>query len=522
VIKDKVVTIEEAAKLINTGNTIAVTGNGSIQLPDRVLESLEERFLATGEPRNLTVLLPSAPGALKGTGSDRFGHEGLIKRVISSCITAWEQRRIYDLIINNKIEAYCLPMGVLCRLLLSIAGREPGVLTSVGLHTFVDPRQGGGKYNSLTKEDLVEVININGHEFLLYKAYPIDVSVIRGTTADEDGNITVELEPSIEAIHAFAFAAKNSGGKVIAQVNRLAKGGSLDPRLVKVPGNLVDAIVVDKDQQPTHKGYDPSLIGEVQVPEHTIESIPLTHEKIIARRALIEIKPGDCVDLGIGIPVNVGIVGQEEDLCDKIMFCTEHGGFGGMPAEEAIFGATVNPRALIDIIDTFIFFNGGGLDVACLAFAQIDRNGNVNVTRHGKVIHSCGGFIDITHRAKKIIFCGSFTAGGPKIELRDSKLAILQEGRYKKFVNNVEEITAPGPPMIQKGQEVFYVTERAVFTLTSRGPCLIEIAPGVELERDILQQMEFMPAISENLGLMERKIFSEDPMDLFRNSTRNR
>lgn len=513
-IRNKVLTAEEAAKLINPGNTVAVTGNGSIQLPDRILESLEKRFLATGEPRDLTVLLPSAPGALKGTGSDRFGHEGMIKRFIASCITAWEQRRIYDLIINDKIEAYCLPMGVLCRLLQSIAGREPGVLTSVGLHTFVDPRHQGGKYNNMTKEDLVELMKINGHEFLLYKAYPIDVSIIRGTTADEDGNVTVELEPSIEGIIAFAFAAKNSGGKVIAQVNRLAKRGSLDPRLVKVPGNVVDAVVVDRDQQPTHKGYDPSLIGEVQVPEHTIESIPLTHEKVIARRALLGIKPGDCVDLGIGIPVNVGIVGQEEGLCDKIIFCTEHGGFGGMPAEEAIFGATVNPTALIDIIDTFIFFNGGGLDVACLAFAQVDREGNVNVTRHGKVIHSCGGFVDITHRAKKIIFCGSFTAGGPKMEIRDSQLSILEEGRYKKFVNRVEEITAPGPSMKQRGQEAFYVTERAVFTLTSQGLCLIEIAPGIDLEKDILQQMEFRPAISENLRLMERKIFSEGPMGI--------
>jgi propionate CoA-transferase len=185
-----------------------------------------------------------------------------------------------------------------------------------------------------------------------------------------------------------------------------------------------------------------------------------------------------------------------------------------MPAEEAIFGATVNPRALIDIIDTFIFFNGGGLDVACLAFAQVDRNGNVNVTRHGKIIHSCGGFVDITHRTKKIIFCGSFTAGGPKMEIRNSQLAILQEGRYKKFVNNVEEITAPGTSMRQKGQEVFYVTERAVFTLTSQGPCIIEVAPGVDLEKDILQQMEFRPAISENLRPMERRIFSEEPMGL--------
>jgi propionate CoA-transferase len=512
--KKKVLSAEEAANLIDSGDTVAVAGHGSVQLPDKVLQSLENRFLVTGKPRDLTLLLPVAPGALKGTGSDRLGHEGLVKRLVTPCVNYFEQRRITELILQNKIEAYLFPMGVMFRLLQSIAGRELGVFTCIGLHTFVDPRYGGGKRTSLTKENLVELLEISGQEVLFYKAFPIQVSIIRGTTADEDGYVTAEHEPSIEGILPLALAAKNSGGKVIAQVNRLARRGSLDPKLVKVPGPLVDYVVVDKDQQSTHKGYNPALVGEIQAPDYIFESLPLTHEKIICRRTLFEIQPNDCVDLGIGIPVSIGSVGQEEGLGDQITFCTEHGGFGGIPAEKAIFGTAINPRAILDSLETFVFFNGGGLDVACLSFVQVDRNGNVNVTKHGNMLHSCGGFMDITHRSKKIIFCGTFTAGGLETGIRNSELHILKEGKHKKFLNQVEEITAVTNGMLQRGQKVLYVTERAVFDLASEGLCLTEIAPGVDLEKDILQLMEFRPRIAANLKRMDHRIFSPEPMNL--------
>ncbi len=510
--KNKVISPEEAVKLIKMGDTIAICGNGSLQVPDKVLEALEKRFLTSGQPRNLTALLPVAPGALKGTGGDRLGHEGFVKRVIMSCFTPWEQGKIKDLIVNDKVEAYCFPMGTLCRLLHNIAARDPGHLTSVGLHTFIDPRNGGGKYNRVTKEDLVELVEIGGKEALLFKAFPVDVSIIRGTTADEDGYISTEWEPSTQGVLAFALAAKNSGGKVIAQVNRLTKRGTLDPRLVKIPGNLVNVIVVDKDQKNTHKGNNFSLVGEVQAPDDSIEPLPLTLRKVIARRAVLEIKSGDCVDLGYGIPVGVSFVAQEEGLCNQITFCTEHGGFGGMPAEQDIFGATINPRAMLDSLDTFIFFDGGGLDICFLSFAQVDKEGNVNVSRLGDVIYNTGGFIDITHRTKKLVFCGTFTAGAIKAEVKNLRLNLIQEGKNRKFLSKVDQITQSGRGMKEKGQEVLFVTERAVFRLTSEGLCLIEIAPGVDLQRHILEQMEFRPIIDNNLKLMENKIFSEESM----------
>ena len=390
-----------------------------------------------------------------------------------------------------------------------------GLITKTGMGTFVDPRISGAKLNDFTKEDLVEIVQMNGEEWLHYKTYPFNVALIRGSYGDAEGNISMEQEPAYLEALQIAQAVHNCGGKVIVQVKYPAKNGSMDPKNVRIPGILVDAVVVCPGQVQTIEGeYNPALTGDLKLPEDSIAPMKLDQRKIVARRAAMEMRRGMVMNLGFGMPDGVAKVAAEEGISDYAKMTIEQGIVGGIPASGAIFGVAYNAEAMIDGPSQFDFYNGGGLDMTCLGLAQADSHGNVNVSKFGPTISGAGGFIDISQTAKKCVFCGTFTAAGLKVQVQDGKLNILQEGRVKKFVKDVEHITFSGDFARQTNQSVLYVTERAVFEMTPEGLVLKEIAPGVDLQRDVLDQMDFMPLMPEKPKLMDERIFRDEKMGL--------
>lgn len=524
----KFMTPEEAVQMIKNGDTLSVCGIVGGLVPEKVLTALEKRFLETGQPRGLTLVFPVAVGDMYGTaGTDHLAHDGLIKRVIGgSYVTApasSKPPKIYEMILQNKIEAYNFPMGALMHLHREIAARRPGLITPVGLRTFVDPRNSGAKMNEVTREDLIEVITLQGKEYLFYKAFPIHSAIIRGTTADEDGNITMEHESSFSIMLYLAMAARNGGGKVIAQVKRVANRGTLNPQMVKVPGILVDAVVIDENQtQATGIVYDPAVSGEVKKPLAKIDPVPMGMEKILARRSLMELSKGFIVNLGFGIPSLISQVAVEEGLFDKITYTVEHGAVGGVPLAGLQFGGAVNPQAIIESSAQFDFLNGGGIHAACMAFAEVDGKGNVNVSKLAKMPHvlaGVGGFIDIIQNVKKVVYCGTLTAGGVKIEVDDGKLKIIQEGKVVKFVRQVQHITFDGEYALEKGQNVIYITERGVFQLKPEGMVLTEVAPGVDVNRHIIPLVQFEFKIAKDLKEMDHRLFRPEPMGLKNSAT---
>jgi len=517
--RSKVMPAEKAAGLIKDNDTVwIISSGGGIGEPSRILSAIENRFLQTGHPRDLTVCHSSGIGDKRGGGSDHFAHEGMVKRVIGSHWT-WAPK-LSKMVEENRVEGYVLPQGVMVHLLRAIAGKKPGVITHVGLGTFIDPEYEGGRLNSRSQASLVEKIQLAGSEWLFYKSFPLNVVVIRGTTADEDGNITMEHEGVyMEALPA-AQAAKNSGGIVIAQVKRLAVRRTLDPRMIKVPGILVDAIVVDPNQmQSMEIIYDPAYSGELKVPSDLFTPMSFNIRKIVARRAAMELFPGAIVNLGFGMSDGVASIAAEENIIDQVTFTVEQGVIGGMPALGVNFGLSSNPVAIVEHHSQFDWYDGGGLDLAFLAFAQLDRFGNINVSRFGNRIVGVGGFINISQNAKKVVFCGSFSTSGLEIAAKDGKLTIIKEGKYHKLRNQVEQISFSAKYACKKGQEVIYVTERAVFKLSPDGVILTEIAPGVDLEKDVLSQMEFKPILSPELKLMDSRIFRESIMGLRNDQT---
>ena len=512
--KNKVVTAEEAVALVRDGDTLINTGFIGSGAPEALLVALERRFVDTGSPRGLTLMFAAGQGDSKERGLNHLGQEGLLKRVIGG---HWGLiPKVAKLALANRIEGWNLPQGVISQLYRAIAARTPGVITKVGLGTFVDPRREGGRINDISTDDLVEVLQLAGQEWLFYKAFPVNIAFCRGTTADPNGNVTMEREALTLDNLAMAMAAKNSGGLVIVQVERIAEAGSLNPKHVKIPGILVDCVVVatpDLHWQTYGVPYDPAYASEIRVPLGSLLPLPLDERKLIARRCVFELPPGGVVNLGIGMPEGISSVANEEQVLKYVTLTTEPGAIGGVPQAGLNFGADVNAEAIIDQNEQFDFYDGGGLDMACLGLAECDEEGNLNVSRFGPKLAGAGGFINISQNARKIVFAGTFTAGGLKIAVDDGKLRIVQEGRSRKFVKQVGQVTFSGAYARQAGQPVLYVTERCVFRLTDRGLTLTEVAPGIDIDRDILAHMDFRPTV-DNPKLMDARIFRPDVMGL--------
>jgi propionate CoA-transferase len=517
---NKVVNAKQAVSMIKTGDTIATEGFCGSCFPEELAIALKERFLESGQPRNLTLVYCAGQGDFQTRGLGHLGHEGLVRRAVGGHFGAAPS--LGKLILENKVECYNLPQGVIAHLFRAIAGHRPGHITHVGLKTFVDPRVSGGKINSITKEDLVDLIEIHGKEYLLYKSFPVHIGLLRGTTADTFGNTSYEKESLYLEAVAIAQAVKNSGGINIMQVERVAERGTLKARDVKVPGIYIDYIVQadpENHWQTFAEKYNPSYSSEVVVPLSAIKPLPLDERKIIGRRAAMEFVPGAIVNLGIGIPEAVSIVASEEKIMDSIVMTVEPGPIGGVPAGGLSFGSCSNAECLLDQPSQFDFYDGGGLDLAYLGCAQADQAGNVNVSKMGDRFPGAGGFINITQNAKNLFFVGTLTAGASEFKLEDGKLKIIKEGPIKKFVKQVEHITFSGTYAREIGQNVMYITERAVFKLTPKGLQLIEVAPGIDIQRDILDHMEFKPVIEGKPQLMDARIFKDEIMGLNLNNS---
>jgi propionate CoA-transferase len=512
--KDKVVTADQAVALIRDGDSVSCSGFVGIGTPEELIAALERRFLETQRPRDLTLVFAAAPGDGKERGLNRLAHEGLVKRAVGG---HWALLpKLAKLATDNLIQAYNLPLGTMSHLYRDVAAHRAGSLTKVGIGTFVDPRQSGGKINPRTTEDLVRVMDIDGDEWLFYKAFPINVALIRGTTADPAGNITMEREALLLDAQAAAMAARNTNGLVIAQVERIAASGTLDPRSVVVPGVLVDCVVLAPQSahlQTYGTTYNAAFSGEIRVPIEKIEAPMLDERKMIARRCAFELPLGGVINLGIGVPEALGAVAAEERVLDHLTLTAEPGVIGGMPQGGLDFGAAVNTQALLHQNQQFDFYDGGGLDLACLGMAEIDCVGNVNVSRFGPRLAGAGGFINISQNARRLVFAGTFTAGGLKVTIENGKLHIATEGKTRKFVRAVEQITFSGPVAAAKCQPVQYVTERCVFRLTADGLQLIEVAPGIDVERDILAHMGFRPIVND-VVVMDARIYQARPMGL--------
>lgn len=513
--KVKVLTGEDAVKLINDGDILVTGGFVGSCAPETLNRALEKRFLETGHPKKITLVHAAGQGDGKGKGADHYAHEGLVKRVIAGHFNL--APKLGKLAVENKIEAYNLPQGTISQLFRDIAGKRIGTITHVGLNTFVDPRVSGGKLNEITKEDIVKIVNIEGEEKLLYKAFPVNVCFLRGSFADSYGNISLEKEIATLEDTSIAQACKNSGGKVIVQVEKIVESGTIDPRLVKIPGIYVDAVVISKPEEHEQSfgcQFNAAVTGQIRVPLDNIKEAPLNERKVIARRAAMELKSNTIVNLGIGIPEVISLVANEEGISEYMTLTVEAGPIGGIPQGGTAFGASINSQAIIDQPYQFDFYDGGGVDIAFLGLAQVDKEGNLNVSKFGTRIAGCGGFINITQNAKQVLFCGTFTAGGLKVSVGDGKLTIDQEGRSKKFLNKVEQITFSGNYARKIKQDVTYVTERAVFKLKDDGLYLTEIAPGIDLKKDVLDLMDFTPKMNGQPKIMDERIFYDKSMGL--------
>lgn len=515
--KVKILTAEQAVDLVKDGDTLVTSGFVGNCNPEALNKAIEKKFLETGAPKDLTLFYAASQGDRSGkTGGDHYAHKGFLKRVIAAHYAT--APKLGEMCINNEFEAYNLPQGALVYLLRDMAGHRAGTITHVGLDTFVDPRNGGGKVNEKTTEDLVEVIEVDGKEKLFYKTFPVNVCFIRGTYADEYGNVTLEKEVATTEVTSIAQAVRNNGGTVIVQVESIVQSGTLDPRLVKIPGIYVNAVVVankEDHEQAIGQEYNPAISGETRAClSDDVEISPLTIKKVIARRAAMELRKDTVVNLGVGAPEYIAQVANEEQIADYMTLTVESGAIGGIPQGGPRFGSSLNPDAIIDQPYQFDFYDGGGLDMAFLGLAECDETGNINVSRFGPKLAGCGGFINITQNAKKVFFCGTFTAGGLKTKLADGKLIIEQEGKSIKFKKAVDQVTFSGRYANKNNQPVLYITERCVFELREDGLYLIEVAPGIDIQTQIIDLMEFTPKMAEEIKTMDEKLFKEDKIGL--------
>ncbi|MCA9429680.1 MAG: acyl CoA:acetate/3-ketoacid CoA transferase [Candidatus Omnitrophica bacterium] len=506
-----IITADEAIRLIPDGATVAVN-----PIPiEEVFSGFDRVFEETGHPKDLTVIWSAGLGPMseERRGMNHFAHPGMVRRLIGGHFGL--NYKLVQMVAQNECEAYNLPQGAISQLYREIASGRPGLVTRTGLGTFVDPRLEGGKMNerTQTREDLVEVVQLGGREHLFYRSIPLHFGIVRGTTADPSGNLTGEDEAITMENFELAMAVKNSGGTVIAQVEKISEVPAV-PQMVTVPGNLVDYIVVAtcRHQHPhtLFVEHDPSFSGRERVSlEDEIAPLPLNSEKVICRRAAMEIEPGMNVNLGFGIPMGVSNVAFEEGFLGSINLSTELGSIGGLPERGKNFGPAKNPSAFISQTQMFDFYDGGGLDITCVGLAQVDREGNVNVSKLGPRVIGCGGFINITQAAKKVVFCGEFTAVGLETEIGEGRLTIRQEGKAAKFIEKVQQITFSGKQARESGRPILYVTERCVFELVEEGLLLREVAPGIDIERDILGRMEFRPTLPDEIKTMDSRIYLE-------------
>jgi acyl CoA:acetate/3-ketoacid CoA transferase len=516
--------VEEAVARIGDGATVAVGSTGSVGTPDLLLNALEKRFLESGHPRNLTVVAPQRPGDLGGKGGlNCFAHEGMLARVIGASFSAYHNPKLLELIRAGACEAYTMGMGAIVQLMGAIAARKPGLFTSVGIGTFLDPRLEGGRMNEKSLRLPVRLEQLDGKEYLYYPAFPVDVAIIRATTADTNGYLSYEEETNTLGMPELAAAAKASGGIVLAQVKRLARANSLDPRLVRVPGPLVDVIVVHPGQtqlspkiaDPLH-GSNPCLSGSLKTPLDHIPRLEGALERTIMRRAALELRPGDVVNVGMGVATQLPRIALEEGILDEVVFTNEHGIFGGLMANAVggTFVAALNADAIMDSAFQFNYYEGGGLDIAFLGIGQIDAAGNVNVSKFAHEWTGPGGFSSITEATPRLVFCGTLTAGGLKVDIAGGRMRIAEEGSIRKWVDAVEQITFNAKRAHAKGQSVLYITERAVFKLGAQGPELIEVAPGIDPAGDVLPQVGFRVTVSKSLRAMDGRILDSGLMGI--------
>ena len=514
---------DDAARLIPDGALVAISSSSGLNTPDRVLRAIGERFAREGRPCDLMTLHPIGSGDMYGiAGIDHLARPGLLKRVVAGSYpsgpSSLPMPAIWRLILEDAIEAYNLPSGLIFEILRNAAAGGAGVVTQVGLDTFVDPRREGGKMNRAAREDLVRVLELDGAEWLHFRPLSPDVAIVRGSTADARGNISMKHEAAPLGALDLALAARNAGGLVVAQVKRLEAEAPLPTRQVHVPCSLVDVVVVDPDQvQATETPYDPALSGEVRVDLSALAAEPFGIEKVIARRAAMELCAGDVAALGFGVSALVPRILIEEDLHGQVTWTIEQGPVGGVPVTGFAFGCALNADAIVPSPYQFTFFQGAGFDCAFVSFLQIDQDGNVNVSKLAKrpyLTAGVGGFIDITARGRKLVFGGTFTTAGLNVAIADGRLEVRQEGKIQKLVPEVEQVTFSGRRARAQRQEVTVVTERCVLRQSDRGLTVTEVAPGVHLERDVLGQAGFALQVSPDLVEMDPRLFRPEPMGL--------
>lgn len=508
------ISADEAAALIEDGDAILISGSGGGHaVPETLLAAVEKRFVAEGRPRGLTSISVVGVGDRALLGASHLAHEGLLRRAITSALV--DSPGLVKLAAEDKIEAYTFPQGVLSLLMRDMAAGRPGHITKVGLHSFVDPRHQGARQSPCTPLDFVEVVTLAGEEWMLFKPIPLNVAFLRGTTADEDGNVTMEQEAVLGEMLAMAQATRRAGGMVVVQVKRMARRGTLNAKDVRIPGIFVDFVVVDPAQRQTYlTDYDPSYSGELRIPVDGLKPLPFGPRKVIVRRGAFELIPGAIVNLGAGVSTGLSVVAAEEGLLDEVTLTNEQGIIGGAPITGRDSGGGQNFAAMVEQPAQFDFYDGGGLDVAYLSFAEVDGEGNVNVSRFGDRIIGVGGFINIAQNARTVVFGGTLLAGDLDIDWPDGRTRIKREGRHRKFVPKLEQVCYSARLGRERGQKVLFVTERAVFRITGNGLELIEVAPGIDVERDVLAHMGFRPAVAKDLRTMDARIFQPEKMGL--------
>jgi propionate CoA-transferase len=514
----KIISAEQAASLVPSGAVVTVSGLIGNMVPEAILEALEQRFLTTNEPRDLTEIHPWLYGGPDGTGLNRWAHEGMLKRIIGSTYilpVLSKTSEINRFILENRTAAYCWPANAIFQMLRAVGAGRSGFATTVGLDTFADPRKNRGRLNEAATEDLIDLVTLAGEEHLFYPSIPIDVALIRASTADTEGNLVCDDEGLTQGILLQATAARNSSGVVIAQVRRVVEAGSIHPLMVEVPGVLVDYVVVNEAglqwEYGGNRGDHPATTGARRLPLPDIQYAAQSAEKVIARRALMEVQPGQIVNIGGGIPgALMPTTAEEEHLGDKIRWSVEHGVFGGLCLSATHWNPTAitSPGWLLD------FYSGGGLDQSFLAMPEVDQFGDVNVGRLRDQLPCPGGFTDIAASTRKVSFCGTMTTGGLEVDASNGRLEILREGQYRKFVREVEMSCFSGRRALAKGHDVTYITERAVFRLTADGLLLEEIAPGVDCQAQVLDLADFPIRVSPNLKLMDERLFRPEPLFL--------